>query len=255
VKEIRVPAPRPVLEIAVQDLAGYRIAADAGAARTELCGALAATGGITPSAGLLAALVAERDARAAPGATPPGIHVLVRPRPGSFVYDADEVDVQVRDVRAAVSAGADGVVVGVLTAAGAVDTAALAALVAAADGREVTFHRAVDAVEDPFAVLDALASAGVTRVLTSGGAARSIDGVRRLAAMVEHTAGAVQIQAGGGVRPVDIGALVAAGVDAVHLSASRAVGGDGGPGGGGASGHTVTDPDVVAAAVAALARD
>jgi len=53
---------------------------------------------------------------------------------------------------------------------------------------------------------------------------------------------------------VDIGALVAAGVDAVHLSASRAVAGDGGPGGGGASGHTVTDPDVVAAAVAALVR-
>jgi copper homeostasis protein len=255
VKEIRVPAPRPVLEIAVQDLAGYRIAADAGAARTELCGALAATGGITPSAGLLAALVAERDARSAAGATPPGIHVLVRPRPGSFVYDTDEVDVQVRDVQAAVAAGADGVVVGVLTASGAVDTPALAALVAAAEGREVTFHRAVDAVEDPFAVLDALAAAGVTRVLTSGGAARSIDGVRRLAAMVEHTAGAVQIQAGGGVRPVDIGALVAAGVDAVHLSASRAVAGDGGPGGGGASGHTVTDPDVVAAAVAALARD
>jgi copper homeostasis protein len=92
-------------------------------------------------------------------------------------------------------------------------------------------------------------------VLTSGGAARSIDGVRRLAAMVEHTAGAVQIQAGGGVRPVDIGALVAAGVDAVLLSASRAVAGDGGPGGGGASRHTVTDPDVVAAAAAALARD
>lgn len=249
-----MPASRPVLEIAVQDLAGYRVAADAGASRVEVCGALAATGGITPSTGLLAALVAERDDRAADGAVPPRIHVLVRPRPGSFVYDADEVEVQVRDVRAAVLAGVDGVVVGPLTADDRVDVPALDALVAAADGREVTFHRAVDAVDDPFAVLDALAAAGATRVLSSGGAARSIDGVRRLAAMVEHTAGAVQVMAGGGVRPVDIGALVAAGVDAVHLSASRAVAGDGGPGGGGASGHTVTDPEVVAAAVTALAR-
>jgi len=245
---------RPVLEIAVQDLAGYRVAADAGAVRVELCAALAATGGVTPSAGLLAALVAERDARAARGATPPGVHVLVRPRPGGFVYDGDELDVQVRDVRAAVAAGADGVVVGPLSAAGQVDGAALAALVEAADGREVTFHRAVDSVDDPFGVLDALAAAGVTRVLSSGGADRSIDGVRRLAAMVEHTAGSVQVMAGGGVRPVDIGALVAAGVDAVHLSASRPVAGDGGPGGGGTSGHTVTDPAVVAEAVAALAR-
>lgn len=249
-----MPAPRPVLEIAVQDLAGYRVAAEAGAARTELCVALAATGGITPSLGLLAALVDERRARSATGRHATGVHVLVRPRPGSFVYDADELDVQARDVRAAVGAGADGVVVGVLTADGRVDTTALAVLVEAADGREITFHRAVDSVEDPFAVLDALAAAGVTRVLSSGGEARSIDGVRRLAAMVEHTGGAVQVMAGGGVRPVDVGALVAAGVDAVHLSASRPVAGDGGVGGGGASGHTVTDADVVAEAVAALAR-
>jgi copper homeostasis protein len=250
-----VSVSRPVLEIAVQDLAGYRVAADAGAARVEVCAALAATGGLTPGAGLLAALVAEREARAAGGAAPTGVHVLVRPRPGSFVYDADELDVQVREVRAAVDLGVDGVVVGTLTADGRVDEPALAALVAAADGRQVTFHRAVDSVADPLAVLDALAAAGVTRVLSSGGEARSIDGVRRLAAMVEHTAGAVQVMAGGGVRPVDVGVLVAAGVDAVHLSASRAVAGDGGPGGGGsAGGWTVTDPDLVAQAAAALAR-
>jgi copper homeostasis protein len=244
-----VPASRPVLEIAVQDLAGYRVAAAAGAARVELCAGLAATGGLTPSTGTLAALLAERDAR--PGA--PGVHVLVRPRPGGFVYDDDELDVQVRDVRAAVEAGADGVVVGVLTADGRVDVPALARLVGAAAGREVTYHRAVDAVPDPLVVLDALVAAGVTRVLTSGGAPRSVDGVAGLAALVARSAGAVQVMAGGGVRPEDVGALVAAGVDAVHLSASRAVAGDGGPGGGGASGHTVTDPEVVAAAAAALA--
>jgi copper homeostasis protein len=44
-------------------------------------------------------------------------------------------------------------------------------------------------------------------------------------------------------------------VDAVHLSAGRAVAGDGGPGGGGSGGGwTVTDPEVVAQAAAALAR-
>lgn len=246
-----MPASRPALEIAVQDPAGYRVAAAAGAERVELCSGLAPTGGMTPSAGLLAAVLAAREAVRGRA---PEVHVLVRPRPGSFVYDADELDVQVRDVRAALAAGADGVVVGALTAGGRVDTAALRALVAAADGRPVTFHRAVDVVEDPFAALDELAAAGVTRVLSSGGAARSIDGVRQLAAMVEHAAGRVQVMAGGGVRPPDIGSLVAAQVDAVHLSASRAVAGDGGPGGGGDSGHTVTDPDIVAAAVTALSR-
>ncbi|HEY0215958.1 MAG TPA: copper homeostasis protein CutC [Cellulomonas sp.] len=245
---------RPVLEIAVQDPAGFHVAADAGAARVELCTALSATGGITPSAGLVSAMVAARDHARSRGRHAPEVHVLVRPRPGSFVYDAAELDVQVRDVRAVLAAGADGVVVGTLTEDGTVDVVALRVLVAAAAGREVTFHRAIDALDDPFAALDVLAGAGVTRVLSSGGATRSIDGVRQLAAMVAHTAGAVQVMAGGGVRPPDIGSLVAAGVDAVHLSASRAVAGDGGPGGGGDSGHTVTDPDVVAQAVAALAR-
>ena len=91
------------------------------------------------------------------------------------------------------------------------------------------------------------------RVLTSGGAARSIDGLDRLGATVALSAGRLQVMAGGGVRPADIPALVAVGVDAVHLSASRHVDESGGPGGG-ASGYTTTDPALVSAAAAALGR-
>ena len=47
----------PVLEIAVQDVAGVRVAAEVGAARVELCVALGATGGLTPSVGLVEAVV------------------------------------------------------------------------------------------------------------------------------------------------------------------------------------------------------
>jgi copper homeostasis protein len=58
--------------------------------------------------------------------------------------------------------------------------------------------------------------------------------------------------AGGGVKPADIPALFAAGVDAVHLSA-RSRAGHGAPSGpgGGSAGHDVTDPALVAEAVAA----
>lgn len=234
------------LEIAVQDVAGATTAARHGADRLELCAALAATGGLTPSRGLL-------DATLAAVPTDVGVHVLVRPRPGGFVYDAAELDVQVRDVRAAVAAGAAGVVVGALTTDGSVDLDALRALVDAADGRETTFHRALDTVPDLARAIDDLARAGVTRVLTSGGAARSVDGTARLSETVVRSAGRVEVMAGGGVRPDDVPALVATGVDAVHLSASRVVASAGGPGGG-ADGYTTTDPDVVAAAAAALGR-
>ena len=235
-----------LLEIAVQDVSGAVASASLGADRLELCTALAATGGITPSVGLIDAVLA-----AVPGTV--GVHVLVRPRAGSFVYSADELDVRVRDVRAAVRAGAAGVVIGALSATGAVDRSAVARLVDAADGREVTFHGALDTVPYLEPALDDLVALGIARVLTSGGAARSIDGLDRLATAVAHSAGRLQVMAGGGVRPADIPALVAVGVDAVHLSASRHVDESGGPGGG-SDGYTTTDPALVTAAVAALGR-
>ncbi|RXR25645.1 copper homeostasis protein CutC [Oerskovia turbata] len=239
------------LEIAVQDTDGVRVAAQVGARRVELCAALGATGGLTPSIGLVEAAVAAA-AEVAGGGVPVEVHPLVRPRPGGFVFSAAELDVQVRDVRAAVAAGASGVVIGALTPEGRVDADAVRALVAAAGGRDVTFHRAIDVVEDALAALDELAGLGVTRVLTSGGAPSSIDGVARLRAMATRAAGRVQIQAGGGVRPQDIAVLVGAGVDAVHLSAKRTLPDDGGPGGGGGAGYDVTDPEVARAARAAV---
>ncbi|MCK9795448.1 copper homeostasis protein CutC [Isoptericola sp. 4D.3] len=233
--------------MAVQDVAGARVAAAGGADRLELCAALAGTGGLTPSVGTVAAVA---DALAGTGV---GVHVLVRPRAGGFVFDPVEVDVQVRDVRAVLDAGADGVVVGALTPAGEVDAVALAAFVAAAGGAVVTFHRAIDQVSRPVEVLDTLAEAGVRRVLTSGGAPRAGEALDVLGALAERGRElGVEIMAGGGVRVQDVPALVGAGVHAVHLSARRTVVADGGPGGGGVSGYDVTDPEVVAATRAAL---
>lgn len=286
-----VPAPqaprRPVLEIAVQDVAGVRIASRVGAARAELCVALGATGGLTPSVGLLEGAVAaalaaaprdrllgrqdgvsgeaegggsgaahphENATRLPEGRDPVAIHPLIRCRAGGFVYDADELDVHLRDVRALVRAGASGVVVGALTPTGEVDVAAVSRLVEAADGAEVTFHRAVDVLADPSAAVEVLCGLGVTRVLTSGGATRSVDGVARLARMVEVAAGRLQVMAGGGVRAVDVAALLAAGVDAVHLSAKGLVAADGGVGGGAGAGVEVTDPQVAEEAARAFRR-
>jgi copper homeostasis protein CutC len=170
-------APRVRLEIAVQDAAGARVAAQGGADRVELCAALAGTGGLTPSAGMVAAVSAALRGSGV------GVHVLVRPRAGGFTFSADELDIQLRDVRAVLDAGADGVVVGALDTSGEVDVAALDALVAAAGGAEITFHRAIDQLADPVRAMTALARAGVHRVLTSGGAARAGDGLTVLGAL------------------------------------------------------------------------
>lgn len=236
------------LEIAVQDAAGAGTAFAAGADRVELCQALAETGGLTPSASTVDTVLEATG-------TGERVAVLVRPRPGGFVYDTAEIALVASDVRDIVHRGAGGVVVGALRADGRIDSDALRRWVDAAEGAEVVFHRAIDTLTDPVAVIDELAELGIRRVLTSGGATRSIDGLDTIAALARQSAGRVQIMPGGGVRVEDIPAFVSAGADAVHLSARRASG-DGAPSGpgGGTAGFDVTDGEIVTAARAAVDR-
>lgn len=235
------------LEIAVQDVAGVQVALSGGADRVELCTGLE-VGGLTPSSGAIEGAVEQARRLDVRGA----VHVLIRPRAGGFDYGADDVAVMVRDIERARALGADGVVIGCLDAAGRVDEGVLGELVAASEGLEVTFHRALDAAPDPEGALEVLAAHGITRVLTSGGREHSILGVGMLRRLVA-AAGGIQVMAGGGVAVGDIASLVATGVAAVHLSARRAVREVFvGPGGGEAE-RFVTDAAIVRAAAAALA--
>lgn len=241
-----MPLRSVAVEIAVQDVAGVRVALAEGADRVELCVALG-LGGLTPSAGLVAKAVEEATEAGRSGF----VHVLVRPRGGGFVYDADELETTLADIRFARQAGAGGVVVGALDSAGRLDREAIARFVEAAGGLELTFHRAFDTVADPETAADVLVELGVTRVLTSGGAPRSIDGVDTLRTLAQRVGARLQVMAGGGVRVQDIPALTGAGVDAVHLSARQTVAGaPSGPGGGDAR-YDITDPVAVREAVAA----
>lgn len=204
------------LEIAVHGPAGAVLARDAGADRVELCSALE-LGGVTPSAGLIGSTLA------AVGRDFP-VHVLIRPRPGDFCYDADELVVIVEDVRGAVAAGAAGVVVGQLrrTASGLdIDSAALERVVDAAAGAEVTFHRAFDLVEHPAEGLEAVIDGGVRRILSSGRASDVHTGIAELRRLVGLADGRIEVMGGGGARVGELAEIARAGADAVHLSAKR----------------------------------
>ncbi|MEO6309828.1 MAG: copper homeostasis protein CutC [Leifsonia sp.] len=243
-----MPSSAPAIEIAVQDVDGLGIALAVGADRVELCSALG-VGGLTPSIGTIEMAV---EAAAAAG-RPNYVNVLVRPRPGGFVYSANEITTTVRDIRAAGAAGAGGVVVGALNADGTVDTVATSEFIAAAGDMTVTFHRAIDIGTEQLQVLDQLIDLGVARVLTSGGAAQSPNGIDMLRRMVERADGRLQIMAGGGVTVHSIPTLLAAGIDAIHLSAKKAALSlaPSGPGGGAAD-FDVTDEIVARAAVEAV---
>jgi copper homeostasis protein len=237
----------PQLELAVESAEGVRLAASVGAARVELCAALAETDGITASIATI-----EQACRVG---LP--VHVLVRPRPGSFTYSEEELQVLERDVEAALDAGAAGVVIGVLADDGGPDVAALLRVSEAArrryPGAEVTFHRAFDAAlaasVDPAEALIRLERAGVNRVLTSGGSPDCTAGLPMLARLVElgrEHAPSLQIMAGGGVRLELMSALVRSGVHAVHSSARNNDYSTG-------TRASAADPSLAAAMAAALA--
>jgi len=237
------------LEIAVQDAAGAVVAHAGGADRVELCTALGVTGGLTPTNGLIASVCAVGI----------DVHVLVRTRPGGFVYTEAELAVMAADIAAAVELGARGVVIGALLPGGSLDVPGTRILVDAARSAEqaagrpvdVTFHRAIDAAADPVAAIVALGELDIDRVLTSGGAPKAGDGLHVLAALVGADTG-VQVMAGGGVTAQAIPGIVAAGVDAVHLSAKASIPdpGTAGPGGGSAAELEVTDAALERAAAA-----
>ncbi|MCH0559252.1 copper homeostasis protein CutC [Streptomyces sp. MUM 16J] len=245
------------LEISVASAAGARVARDGGAGRVELCSALE-VGGITPSQALVEAV----------SAVGLPVHALVRCRPGDFVYDADEIALMAAEVRSVLAAGAQGVVIGALTEAGALDMEAMHRLIEAAHGAataagrpaELTLHRAIDQAADPVGTAELVPTLGLTRILTSGGALTALDGIATIADIVA-AAPCIEVMAGAGVRPSDVSRLAAAGIAAVHLSAKRRAparrGGGWVPMGiAGSSAtadtHFVTDPRVVAAARAAV---
>ena len=191
-----------------------------GARRLELCDALF-DGGTTPSAGMIAAC---RDRVSIP------VFVIIRPRGGGFVYSEPELDVMRRDVAAAGELGADGVVIGVLRRDGGIDEQQTRSLVDAAGDLPVTFHRAFDFVPDPGEAMETLISAGITRILTSGGAPTAREGVATLASLVRQAGDRLVVMAGGGVREENVKAIVdGSGVHEVHVRLTRLTRGDGQP--------------------------
>jgi copper homeostasis protein CutC len=150
------------VEVCVSDIESVLEAIEGGATSLELCSDRP-QGGITPSLALI-----EESVKQASGSNIT-IHVLIRPRPGGFVYSNSEFDLMIRDILTAKMAGAHGVVVGVLTSSNHIDMAKMRVLRAVSEGMLLTFHRAYDvAVGDPLEDLQNLIHIGCDRLLTSG---------------------------------------------------------------------------------------
>ncbi|AYG67426.1 MULTISPECIES: copper homeostasis protein CutC [unclassified Rhizobium] len=202
-----------LLEVCVEDISGLKAAIEGGGDRIELCSALA-VGGLTPSAGLMAEAAKM----------PVPVYAIIRPRAGSFVCSADELDVMKRDIDAARNAGLRGVVLGASLPDGQLDFDALASLAAHAEGLGTTLHRAFDLVPDVAKAVEMAVKLGFERILTSGGAKTAAEGVAVLEQAIAAAAGRISIMPGSGVTLATIGRLwPRLQISEIHASCSAAV--------------------------------
>lgn len=203
-----------LLEIAANSVASALAAEAGGAGRVELCSALE-VGGLTPSHATIALAVERLHIP---------VHVLIRPRAGDFVYDDLDCEVMRRDIEACKQLRCAGVVIGVLDTDGNVDVSRCRALIDAAQGLSVTFHRAFDFARAPLAALDAIIALGCDRLLTSGQARDALAGATLIRQLVEHAGERITIMPGGGVSADNIAAIAqATGARELHASAKARV--------------------------------
>jgi len=163
-----------LLEICVDSLASARAAIAGGADRLELCSALLA-GGLTPYEALLRQIKSESDIE---------IRCLMRPRPGDFLYTTEELELMRQQILSLNAAGADGFVIGCLTADGDLDIDAMNPLIEACGSSGITLHRCIDVSRSPEETYRLAGKLGIDTVLTSGAAASCKAGQDTIARLI-----------------------------------------------------------------------
>lgn len=183
-------------EFCAENYTNIPLAIARGANRIELCDNLA-VGGTTPSTGVIEEALSYAGEKSIP------VMTIIRPRGGDFVYNDTELKIMHTDLIEAKKIGTDGVVLGCLTPSGWLDEEALDLLLETAEGLQVTFHMAFDAIphERQFAAIDWLAAHGVERILTHGGAAGTPieDNLSYLKELIDYAGDRLTILPGGGI--------------------------------------------------------
>ena len=204
--------PNPIFEVCVDSVDSAVAAEQGGATRVELCAALL-EGGLTPSAGTIAITRAQVSI---------GLQVMIRPRGGDFLYSDTEFTSMKHDIELAKQLGSNGVVFGLLTAAGDIDSDRTRVLLDLAKPMNVTFHRAFDMTRDPIAALETLIELGINRVLTSGQEVSALEGAELVHGLLVHADDKIIVMPGGGITEQNIKKVLdTTGAKEIHVTGTR----------------------------------
>ncbi len=165
-----------------------------GANRIELCENLV-VGGTTPSYGTVKICLKKLNIP---------IYPMIRPRGGNFIYSKEEIAIMREDIKIFKELGVKGVVLGVLTGDNKIDIEKTKELVELAFPMEVTFHKAIDELENPLDFIDSLVEIGIKRILTSGCSSTALEGKDLINKMIEKSKGRLKIVVAGKVTKDNI---------------------------------------------------
>ena len=185
--------------------------AKGGATRIELCENLP-VGGMTPKH--------EDIIKAKEKLTIP-LHILIRPREGSFIYNDDEFNQILTDIAFCKNIGCSGIVIGALKIDGSINKNQTKAMVDSAKPMHVTFHRAFDEGNNLAKNLEDVIACGCDTLLTAGQNNNVSHGMSNLKKLVSISEGRINILAGSGVCHENIKDLFKIGIRNFHLSGSE----------------------------------
>lgn len=168
-----------------------------GANRIELCENLA-VGGTTPSYGTVKVCLEKLDIPIFP---------MIRARGGNFIYSKDEIETMKEDIKIFKELGVKGVVLGCLISNNKIDLELTKELVDLAYPMEVTFHKAIDEIQNPLDYIDDLVNIGIKRILTSGGKATALEGKDLINEMIKKSNGRLKIVVAGKVTKENLNGL------------------------------------------------
>lgn len=165
-----------IKEACVENINEAILAEKRGANRIELCSDLA-NDGLTPSVVLMQKTISKLKIP---------VMVMIRPRAGNFVYSQEEIIQMKLEIDLAKKAGAFGVVFGLLTSGNKIDIENNQILAEYAQPLPVTFHKAIDEMENPVEGLyDLLKIENIKRILTSGGSPTAKEGQETIREMIK----------------------------------------------------------------------
>ncbi len=187
-----------IREACVETFEQAVLAEKKGADRIELCADLH-LGGLTPDFQLVLKTSSFLNIP---------VMVMIRPREGDFVFTKEEVEKMITQISQAKKAGAAGIVFGLLTGENQVDVNNTRLLARASNPLPVTFHKAIDELDDPAAGVSISKKVnGIRRILTSGGKATAVEGNHKIREMIEAAGEDLTIIVAGRVTSENVGKI------------------------------------------------